>query len=89
MARSHWLSCLIVALASGASVGCNDDAIDIQGAGATFPAPAPGCAWYAGFYRHSQYDWSCCEPGHAIRDGADAGEPVAAAVRITRQEWRR
>jgi hypothetical protein len=32
---------------------------------------------------------SCCEPGHAIRDGADAGEPIAAAVRITRQEWRR
>ena len=32
---------------------------------------------------------SCCEPGHAIRDGADAGEPIAAAVRIARQEWRR
>ncbi len=32
---------------------------------------------------------SCCEPGHAIRDGADAGEPIAATVRITRQEWRR
>ena len=32
---------------------------------------------------------SCCEPGHAIRDGADAGEPIAAAVRITRQERRR
>jgi hypothetical protein len=31
----------------------------------------------------------CCEPGHAIRDGADAGEPIAAAVHITRQEWRR
>jgi hypothetical protein len=32
---------------------------------------------------------SCCEPGHAIRDGADAGEPVAAVVRIRRQEFRR
>jgi len=29
------------------------------------------------------------EPGHAIGDGADAGEPIAAAVRITRLEWRR
>jgi Sigma-70, region 4 len=29
---------------------------------------------------------SCYEPGHAIRDGADANP---AAVRITRQEWRR
>ena len=32
---------------------------------------------------------SCCEPRHAIRDGAAAGEPVAVAVRITQQEWRR
>jgi RNA polymerase sigma-70 factor, ECF subfamily len=32
---------------------------------------------------------SCCYPDHAIRDGADAGGPVAAAVRITRLEWRR
>jgi DNA-directed RNA polymerase specialized sigma24 family protein len=29
------------------------------------------------------------EPDHAIRDGADAGEPIAAAVRVTRLEWRR
>jgi RNA polymerase sigma-70 factor, ECF subfamily len=30
----------------------------------------------------------CCEPVHASRDGADAGEPIAAAVRIKRLEWR-
>lgn len=29
------------------------------------------------------------EPGHVIRDGADTGEPGAAAVRMTGQEWRR
>ena len=29
------------------------------------------------------------EPGHAIRDGAVAGEPGAAAVRMTGREWRR
>jgi hypothetical protein len=32
---------------------------------------------------------SCCEPRLPIRDGAEAGEPVAAAVRTTPQEWRR
>ena len=32
---------------------------------------------------------SCREPGHAIRDGAVAGETVAAVVRIAGQGWRR
>ena len=57
------------------------------------PAPpsrhAPSCAWYAALTATRSTIGSCCEPGHAIRDGADAGEPIAASVRIRRQEWRR
>jgi Sigma-70, region 4 len=30
---------------------------------------------------------SCREPGHVIRDGADAGEPIAAAVWVMGPEW--
>ena len=32
---------------------------------------------------------SCCEPRRPIRDGADAGEPIAADVRTLPREWRR
>ena len=65
-----------------------------RGAGATFPAPpsrhrGPAVPGGPALTVTRSTIGSCCEPGHATRDGADAGEPIAAAVRITRQEWRR
>lgn len=51
MVRRHWFTYLLIALASCGSIGCNDDTVDIQGAGATFPAPLYK-RWFLEYYHH-------------------------------------
>jgi hypothetical protein len=60
-----------------------------RGAGATFRHRRPAVLGTPSLTATRSTIGFCCEPGQAIRDGADAGEPVAAAAHITPQEWRR